>query len=283
MESTDSVESNSFLPEKDVAKGKSFLKYLVVILVFLVIILSGVLTFLYVQGALDGLLGKIATQEEEQIEEVEDVITDEVLDLEESDNTIVLSNSGWGLFSLPEYGFSVEIPDYVGYQDFPVNVYGGQEIDKDVPLYWAVKHGDTAFPERYIFDDLYTSLVHHIKVSFYPDRVPLEIACTGCIEEHYIDVYVYRENADFEEVEEIYSGEVSKMTSETDCSGGYSVEEKWDLDVLAYDLNCVGGKLQGYALSSDGYVFLVVSRLVPNSQLDSYKVALKVLDSMKFN
>ncbi len=281
MESLSDTESTLPTQGRSV-KGKSSSKIVVGILVFVILLLLGILGFLYLQGAFEEITdNEVVVEQEEGVEKVEETKIAEELDAEQEEEVKIV-NAGWGLFSLPEYGFSVEIPDYIDYQDFPINTYEGPDTERDVPFHWAVKHGDKADLEQNIFSDLHSSLVHNIKVLFYPDKVPYDIGCTSCIEEQNIDVYIYRENTTFEKIKELYSEKVSRMLSSEDCSGEYSVEKKWDRDVVAYDLVCIGGAFKGYVFPSDEYVFLVLSRLIPNPEATSYKMALKIMDSMRF-
>ncbi|MDD4382376.1 MAG: hypothetical protein PHE21_03500 [Candidatus Dojkabacteria bacterium] len=189
-----------------------------------------------------------------------------------------ITNDGWGLFKLPQYGFSVEIPDYKYKQTL------GTGYDRqDVYSFWEVRHSTKIEGQgTYYIDNAY---IETITLTFYPMSLPQSVACgQGCVNEHVINIDVYENNeeGEFSDIKKVWEDEY-KDTYELDSMGNYSGEmtEKWGLNVWKYDSEFIGGEEEGYFIVTDDFIYHMYY-FISQSPKASLDIANSVFDSMKF-
>lgn len=196
---------------------------------------------------------------------------------EEEEEANGAKNSGWGLFALPQYNFSVEVPDYKLKQKFD-----GQ----DVYSYWSVKHA-TEYYEQSLFYDK-TLYVDSVEMGFDPMNLPDSVACgQGCVNEHYINIDIYKNEGgkDLATVQKIVETNLDKVFDiggEMGATYEGEVVTKWDRQVWNFSMEFIGGSSDGYIVVTDDFVYYLAYYL-SNSPAASKEVALKVLDSITFS
>lgn len=195
----------------------------------------------------------------------------------EEEETGGVKNAGWGLFTLPQYNLSVEVPDYKLKQKFD-----GQ----DVYSYWNVKHA-TEYYEQSLFYDK-TLYVDSVEMSFDPRNLPDSVACgQGCVNEHYINIDIYRNEGgkDLATVQKIVETNLDKafdIGGEMGATYEGKVVTKWDKQVWNFSMEFIGGSSDGYIVVTDDFVYYLAYYL-SNSPAASKEVALKMLDSITFS
>ena len=195
----------------------------------------------------------------------------------EEEETDGLKNAGWGLFTLSQYNFSVEVPDYKLKQKFD-----GQ----DVYSYWHVTHATEYYEQSLYYDKaLYKDSV---EIMFYPKNLPDSVACgQGCVNEHYLNIDIYRNEGgkDLATVQKIVETNLDKafdIGGEMGTTYEGELVTKWDKQVWNFSMEFIGGSSDGYIVVTDDYVYYLAYYL-SNSPAASKEVALKVLDSITFS
>lgn len=200
-------------------------------------------------------------------------VVEKTVEEEETDGA---KNAGWGLFSLPQYKLSVEIPDYKLKQKFD-----GQ----DVYSYWNVKHATEYYEQSLYYDK--TLYKDSVEISFDPRNLPDSVACgQGCVNEHYINIDIYRNEGgkDLATVQKIVETNLNKAFDfGGEVGGTYDGElvTKWDKQVWKFSMEFIGGSSDGYIVVTDDFVYYI-GYYLSNSPAASKEVALKVLDSITF-
>lgn len=206
------------------------------------------------------LFSKVAT-----VEEQEEVVAE-------------VTNEGWGIFKLPDYKFSVEIPDYKYKQSLGVG-----NDKQDVYSFWEVKHSTKIEGQGTYYED--SAYLETVTVSFYPMSLPQSVACgQGCVNEHHISVDIYENNSEdeFAAIKKVWEDDY-KDTYELDSMGSYSGEivNKWGLDVWKYEAEFIGGDEEGYFIVTEDFIYHMFYYLAQSPKA-SNDIALLVLDSMSF-
>lgn len=199
------------------------------------------------------------------IEKVEEVEADGV------------KNSGWGLFALSQYNFSVEVPNYKLKQKFD-----GQ----DVYSYWNVSHATEYYEQSLYYDK--TLYEDTVEITFDPENLPDSVACgQGCVNEHYISIDIYRNDGkkDFATVQKIIETNLDKAFDfDGEMGATYEGElvTKWDRQVWNFSMEFIGGSSDGYILVTDDFVYYI-GYYLSNSPAASKDIAEKVLSSITFS
>lgn len=188
---------------------------------------------------------------------------------------IDVDNEGWALYSLPEYGFSIEIPDNTEKYNF-----SGDEIS----YRWGTNHYD-GIASDFVLEGLLTNYVHSARVSFSPTQYTENLICEAhCQYEHEFTVNIYT-NAEGKTLEQVsstyYDNWTSKYSDEMNGITNKGLTEKWGMDVSEYTKNIGTGSWSGYIVVSGEYIYDVEYHINPESA-ESQTIGQKVLDSMKF-
>lgn len=193
---------------------------------------------------------------------------------EESSN---LKNAGWGLFALPQYNFSIEMPDYKLKQKFD-----GQ----DVYSYWNVAHSKVYYEQSLYYDkELYEDT---LEVTFFPENLPDSVACgQGCVNEHYMSIDIYRNEGakDLATIQKVVETNLDKAFDfGGEVGGTYEGElvTKWDKQVWSFAMEFIGGSSDGYLVVTDDFVYYI-DYYASDSPVASKDIAQKVLDSITFS
>jgi len=197
-------------------------------------------------------------------------------------NEARLDNGGWGLFSLPQYGFGVEIPTY------KMLSMPGIDSAQNIYSYWDVKHADYA-PDAFDiswYGKVHSDLEHHVRIEFFPSRIPDNFGCgQGCVKEHVFDIYIFENdgNENYEQVKKKYIDIFSVFYPADNEYGTESHKDsiKWGKNVLEYTIVGIGGSSKGYIVIMDKYIFNILY-YIDSSVVESQQIAQRVLDSMKF-
>lgn len=191
------------------------------------------------------------------------------------DCTVVLDNAGWELYSIPEYDFSVEIPTY------SLRITDGSE---KIPFRW-----ETWFDTSPMYDSshewlyLLDNKVGTFSAEFLPKFSP---NYTSDMSTHLIYVNIY-ENTDKKSLESIITSYRSAWEEEyvdsdiksTALKG--NIISKYNTNVWNFEFLITWGTWNGYLVSNDKYIYEVKYHL-GSTPTESYQIALKVIDSMKF-
>jgi hypothetical protein len=189
----------------------------------------------------------------------------------DKDCKVAVTNSGWALFSLPEYNFSVEIPTYTLMQTL-----GGESVES----YWKVWHtANISSTGNYHYDNY----VHTVYANFLPSYIPANASgCgEGCFNEDtiYVDIFKNVGGKDINVVKPVF---ITNLTNSGVGNITGSIESKWGLNVWHFTGEYGSGSgLSGYLVVTKDYVY-DISYLLSTTPADSYAVAQKVFDSMKF-
>lgn len=211
--------------------------------------------------------------------DIKTLFTKEVTEVEEEKE---VNNEGWGLFKLPQYNFSVEVPNYKYKQTL-----GTGNDKRDVYSYWSVRHAERASADEeepyYIKEDY----VNSAGIFFYPTDLPDSVACgQGCVNEHFIaiDIYENKGSKDLESAKTILEANLNDRF-ELETMDGTSLEgkviEKWGMNVWEYSMEFIGGNMDGYLVVTNDHVFHMMYYLAQSPKA-SFDIANIVLDSMKF-
>jgi len=196
---------------------------------------------------------------------------------EEEEETDGVKNAGWALFSLSQYNFSVEVPDYKLKQKFD-----GQ----DVYSYWNVSHATEYYEQSLYYDKaLYKDTV---EMTFFPKNLPDSVACgQGCVNEHYISIDIYKNDGgkDLATVQKVIETNLDKafdFGGEMGATYDGELVTKWDKQVWSFSMEFIGGASDGYIVVTDEYVYYV-DYYLSNSPSASKDIGVKVLDSIMFS
>ena len=188
-----------------------------------------------------------------------------------------IKNAGWALFSLPQYNFSVEVPDYKLKQKFD-----GQ----DVYSYWNVSHATEYYEQAIYYDKaLYEDTV---EITFDPENLPDSVACgQGCVNEHYFEIDIYRNEGkkSLEDVQTIIEANLDNAFDfGGEVGGTYEGElvTKWDMQVWSFSMEYIGGQNDGYIVVTEDFVYFI-DYYLSDSPTASKEIAEKVLSSFTFS
>jgi hypothetical protein len=265
VDSTPKVEEE--VTEVKPKKNKSFL-IIVSILLFLILGIGGY--YIYTQY----FSNTDEVEHTDILEEDEDTDPDEVVhtvDQQKSDK-YVMKNEGWALFSLPEYGFSAEIPPYTMQQ----NIEG-----ENVKWSWT---------SRIEQDDngIYPNYLTTVLLSFYPNTTTVFDCGEGCAQEHMIAVKIFKnsESKSLDEVKKVYFENI-KDNGEKNAyipTITESKEQKWGEDVITYTQSASTDfdEYEGHIVVHDEFVYVLLYHRSETPQ-ESYDISEKVLDSLTFS
>ncbi len=154
------------------------------------------------------ILKNIQTQEVSEVVETEENV--EVIKEVEED-VITLENEGWSLYSIPEYGFSVEVP----------GTYHSTENSTDTR--WEVSR--KSLGREYFSDSEEISHIEEISINYFNEGLVYETrACgLGCNGEIYINIYIDKLN-DVQTLDTVKSNIQEDFESRQDYLDGYSNE-----------------------------------------------------------
>jgi len=286
MESKEQVSapepvSTPVMQSPEVKKGKPFKSgYVVAILLFLVIaLMCGLTYFVLKDKGIDLLSGDVketttnedtSTTDESKTEDTACTTTD----TESKDCTVKLDNDGWALFSMPEYGYSVEVPSYSAVQE----LNGGE----DVKFVWNFGQNTSKDSAE---ATLISNYLRTATISYYPIYIPEGVACGGfCLDQHEFKIHAFRNinSKTLAQISQEYrtSFNVNEAGESVSISTGKTVA-KWGLDVFEYEVNYTGADYIGYIVVNKNYIFNMTYH-ISSEPADSAQVAQKVLDSMKF-
>jgi hypothetical protein len=187
---------------------------------------------------------------------------------------ITLTNTDWSLFSLPAYDFSVEVPSYTMTQKIGTDT---------VPSSWRVGHEiDSTLGTGY------DNYLHTVSISFYPSYIPEGTGCDqGCVKEQEFGINIYKNsgNKSLSDVKDAYTQKWMTANKDVFDEGVENftgdITQQWSRDVFKYSIQTPGGTTNGYLVVTKDYVY-EVSYFFSTTPSDSYQIAQKVLDSMKF-
>ncbi len=275
-------EPTPSIPSPVIKKAKPFKSWYVIgILLFLVVGLMCGLTYYVLKDRGINLFSGIIedTSSNEDTNTTDETNNTCNTDSETTNDCMVnLDNSGWALFSLPEYKFSVEIPSYIMTQKL---------MDQDVQSVWKVDHSTVPITVS-AADLFYDNFLHTIGISFYPVTIPYGLGCgAGCVKEHQITVNIFKNTGskDIAAVVDAYKAKwVSKYTVEDpELVNGLtgSITSKWDTSVWAFTAQHVAFENKGYLIATKDYIY-EVTYVFSSDPAASAQIAQKVLDSIKF-
>jgi hypothetical protein len=270
-----SIPDNQSSEEKKGRASKS--GPIVAILVFFIVVLVCGLTYFVLKdrgiNLLSGIVKdsttntKTSTTDESKTED-----TTCTTDTESTTNdcTVALDNAGWVLFNVPSYKFSVEIPSYGMTQEI------GTE---NVGSVWKAWHSTSLNG----MPSLYSDYLHSVNITFYPLYIPEGTGCgQGCVDEHNfrIDIYNNKGGKDLVSVKNQINT-AWKALYDQEATLTWESSNKWGKDVQKFNASLIGGYEDGYLVVTKDYVY-DITYFISASPAESYQVAQKVLDSMKF-
>ncbi len=278
------------IPQSPVANSKEEIRsgeksfkngYLIGFLLFLVICLSGGLIYYILKDNGTNLPSdvektNIDTEYTTNVDKMENSVTNTNVECPTDTSsqpsatiypTESLRNEGWGLFFLPEYDFSVEIPEYTI----------TQQIQGDnISSVWKVWHTGGS-DIKYNYDNH----LHTINIAFYPTYIPAGFGCgAGCVKEDYFTIEIYK-NSGSKNLAEVVSAYKGKWLSNYGVNATGSNTTKWNKNVWNFSASQEGGSTVGYLLVNDNYVY-EISYFMSNTPVEAYQIAQKVFDSMNF-
>lgn len=205
-----------------------------------------------------------------------DIFAPAVVEEAKEEETSGVKNAGWALFTLPQYKFSVEIPDYKLKQKFD---------EQDVYSYWDVTHAEEYYEQSLYYDKaLYEDSV---EIMFYPKNLPDSVACgQGCVNEHYINIDIYRNEGgkDLPSVQKIIETNLDKafdFGGEMGATYDGKLVTKWDRQVWSFSMEFVGGSSDGYIVVTNDFIYYI-EYYFSDLPTESKDIADKVLDSIAF-
>jgi len=187
-----SVTPSPEIKEKKSSKGGP----VIAILVFVVIILMCGLAYFVLKdrgiNLLSGIVEDTATSEDTTTTDNDDIEATQqcVTDSEGKECVLTLANAGWGLFSLPEYQFSTEIPSYSLKQTLD---------GKEVQYKWK-----TWFSTNPMYDDghewlyLLGNSVGTVSTTFWSEAVPASITGAPGMHQIYVNIFKNTEKKSLE-------------------------------------------------------------------------------------
>lgn len=200
-------------------------------------------------------------------EESEDGSGTEVIDTKQ--NKLEVVNKGWALFYDADLKVSIEIPNYTA------NVAGGASKSE-----WSGKI------DSYNTDSYFGKQIKTISIDFWPANTSDLGGCGGgCWGEHHVSVTAYENkgNLTLEQVKDKYILEIGKM-GDTEVSGETATKliSKWGSQVYEYKWDVIDGTIEGYLIVKNNFIY-DINYFFSTQNLESKAIALKVLDSIKFN
>jgi hypothetical protein len=161
---------NSPIVREEIKNDKNpLMGFLVGIIVFLLLLIVTSIVLIFTD------LGDMVL---ERIESLKGTKVEEEID-DDEESGIALENEGWSIYSIPEYGFSVEIPPTSSYT--PDKVYNRWEIS------------------RLLGPKLTEDAIEEIRINYYPNGISPNIrACgQGCNGEMQISVNIYEKDENY--------------------------------------------------------------------------------------
>jgi len=207
-----------------------------------------------------------------------DIFSTTAVEKTEEKETEGVKNVGWALFSLPQYKFSVEIPDY----NLKQKIYGQGLVLSN----WGVSFA-TEYYERYIYYDA-TLYEDSIEIMFYPRNLSEIVTCgQGCVNEHFIYIQFYRNEGkkDLETVRKIIEANpYEEIDSGGEFGGTYKgeVSTRWDRQVWSFSTEFARSSGDGYIVVTDDFVYYIEYSF-SDLPTESRDIAEKVLDSITFS
>jgi len=193
---------------------------------------------------------------------------------------IILTHDGWGLFSLPQYGLSVEVPSYTMVR--PESYY-----DEETKLYRDVKWSWTAKISDYK-NSFYPNYLTTALLSFYPESADDLFNCGGgCADEHYINVFIFsnEESKSLSEVKDVYFANVMSNGEENNFVPTITQKEEtmWGHKVISFTETTPSDmdEIIGHIVVNSKFVYLVQYYL-SDSPEESHAIGQKVIDSFEF-
>lgn len=289
MEVQENISSNiSEEPKIDVPKTVEKLEapkrknsgFIVGMLLFLIVALIGGLVFYVLKdNGINLLSGNTTdtTTSDDDTSSTEESTTTTCTTVGETCK-VGVTNTGWALFALPKYNFSVEVPSYTMIQKLPETTSEGT-TNVDIQSVWTFRHEEstkTSFLNNY---------VHSAWLSFYPVRIPEGLGCgQGCVKEHDITVDIFQNSGKLDlngAITQYMTNWNAKYGGDEEIKINGDVTTKWGVSVWKYTQQLIGGTENGYVVVTNDYIY-EVSYFISETPAESYQVALKVLDSMKF-
>lgn len=254
ISSPEQEEANS--KEKSVVKKKNK-AFPIIVGILLLLILGVGGYYVYTQYFVD-------TEDNNKEEDI--TVTDN--DCEEYN----MKNSGWALFSLPEYEFSAEISPY----------RMNKTIDGSLIEWgWTAKILQND-------DSLYPNYLTDVHLEFYPDETYNVFGCGGgCAQEHmiYIEIYENEGAKSLNDVKTIYFENVKNDGAKNNYIPTITEqeEEKWGHKVITFIESAPADfdNYDGHIIVNSKYVYIVryFRSLTPT---ESYQESQKVIDSFEF-
>lgn len=250
----------------------------VVILVILVIaLMCGLTYFVLKDRGIDLLSGIIKDTNSNTDTNTTDETENNTCDTDSettNDCKMKLDNSGWALFSMPEYGYSVEVPSYSAVQE----LNGGE----DVKFVWS-------FGQNTVKDSPEATLISNYlrtaSISYYPIYIPEGVACGGfCLDQHEFRIHAFQNSngKTLAQVSQEYiAGFNANEASESVSISTGKMVSKWETEVFEYEVNYTGADYMGYIVVTKDYIFNMIYH-ISSEPAASVQIAQKVLDSMKF-
>lgn len=200
-------------------------------------------------------------------EESEDGSGTEVIDTKQ--NNLEIVNKGWALFYDADLKVSIEVPNYTA------NVAGGASKSE-----WSSKI------DSYDTDSYFDKQIKTISLIFWPANTSDLGGCGGgCWGEHHVSVtgYENKEKLTLEQVKEKYILEIGKI-SDSEFTGEVTTKlvTKWGNSAYEYKWDVMDGSVNGYLIIKNGLIY-DINYFFSSGNLESKAIALKVLDSIKFN
>lgn len=206
-----------------------------------------------------------------------DIFAPAVVENIKEEETNGVKNAGWGLFTLPQYNFSVEVPNYKLKQKFD-----GQ----DVYSYWNVSHATEYYEQSLYYDK--TLYEDTVEITFDPKNLPDSVACgQGCVNEHYMSIDIYRNDGkkDLVTIQKIIETNLDKafdFGGEMGATYDGELVTKWDKQVWNFSMEFIGGSSDGYILVTDDFVYYI-GYYLSNTPAASKDIGEKVLSSITFS
>ncbi|KKP78082.1 MAG: hypothetical protein UR73_C0004G0003 [candidate division WS6 bacterium GW2011_GWF1_35_23] len=261
-------------------KGKK--SYIVGLLLFLIICLLGGLTYFILKDRGVDLLSNITGAKDTKETAVDtDTNTKDGTVCPECTTKVV--NTGWALYSLPKYGFSVEIPKYILKYNVSINDDAKSNTASVVNTWNASNNLGTTEKDML---GLYPDFLDEIVVNFTHFHILGEKGelCEGlCNGESAVWVYIYKNTGskDINDVQSVYLTNWNKSLDKEVNNIKGSFTTKWEREVWGYTWAALIEERKGYLVATKDYVY-DVQYIFSDTPKASYDIALKVLDSLKF-
>ena len=239
----------------------------IVLIIFLVLLLIPVLGLLFFRYNTTSPTSKGAVEkcECEKCEKTECPIAQ----VKEDSGRALLS--GWSRFESGDMKITIDIPSYQLSQKL---------MDQDVISTWDVRVWKTNYAEHLYFNNYDATLF----ASLYPIQIPEGLGCgQGCVKEHNISVHKYtnKDNLTLEQARDKY---VARFNEETQGDGTITgeIKTRWGERTYSFKMDSPGGTSEGNLVIKNGNIY-EISFFLSESPKESYDIAVKVLDSIRFN